>query len=183
MLIVVVGILFISMIGTISHFLYDLTNHNRIMALFVAVNESIWEHIKIALTPTFLWSIVLLFMYGSYPNFWLSQLLSAVTILFLIPLLFFGYKIIAKRSILAIDVTIFYIAIIVSQIIGYYILNLPEAFKLVEYLSIIFFFVIFSIYLLGTIMPPNNKIFVDPITNKKGIEGHSKKFCLAKKKK
>lgn len=45
------SIIIISIVGTISHFLYDISNHNKIVGLFTAVNESIWEHIKIALTP------------------------------------------------------------------------------------------------------------------------------------
>lgn len=42
----------ISVVGTLFHFLYDWSNHNKIVGLFAAVNESTWEHIKIALTPT-----------------------------------------------------------------------------------------------------------------------------------
>ena len=47
-----ISILVISIIGTFAHFLYDWSNHNKIVGLFAAVNESTWEHIKIALTPT-----------------------------------------------------------------------------------------------------------------------------------
>ena len=51
-----ISIIIISLIGTISHFLYDISNHNKFVGLFSAVNESTWEHIKIALTPALLWS-------------------------------------------------------------------------------------------------------------------------------
>ena len=44
-----ISIIVISIIGTLSHFLYDISNHNKILGLFTAVNESTWEHIKIAL--------------------------------------------------------------------------------------------------------------------------------------
>ena len=46
----IISVIIISIVGTLSHFLYDISNHNRIVGLFSAVNESTWEHIKIALT-------------------------------------------------------------------------------------------------------------------------------------
>ena len=49
----IISIIVISLIGTLSHFLYDISKHNKVVGLFAAVNESTWEHIKIALTPTF----------------------------------------------------------------------------------------------------------------------------------
>lgn len=51
---IIIGIIFISIIGTLLHFMYEFSGHNKIVSLFAAVNESTWEHIKIALTPTFI---------------------------------------------------------------------------------------------------------------------------------
>lgn len=48
-----IGFIVISIVGTLLHFLYEMSGHNKIVAIFAAVNESTWEHIKIALTPTF----------------------------------------------------------------------------------------------------------------------------------
>lgn len=41
-----ISILIISVIGTLLHFLYEISHHNKYVALFAAVNESTWEHIK-----------------------------------------------------------------------------------------------------------------------------------------
>ena len=35
-----VSIIIISLVGTFLHFLYEISNHNKIVALFAAVNES-----------------------------------------------------------------------------------------------------------------------------------------------
>ena len=59
------GFVIISVVGTLAHFLYDFSHHNKIVGLFAAVNESTWEHIKIALTPTFLWSLYDGYLYGA----------------------------------------------------------------------------------------------------------------------
>ena len=37
-----ISTMFISLIGTLSHFTYDISNHNKIIGLFSAVNESTW---------------------------------------------------------------------------------------------------------------------------------------------
>lgn len=67
-----ISILIISVIGTLLHFLYEISHHNKYVALFAAVNESTWEHIKIALTPTLLWSLYDGFVYGIESNYFNS---------------------------------------------------------------------------------------------------------------
>jgi len=42
----------LGLLGSGLHFLFDWTKHNRFVALFSAVNESYWEHIKIAIAGT-----------------------------------------------------------------------------------------------------------------------------------
>lgn len=61
-----ISIIVISVLGTLAHFLYEISHHNKITGLFTAVNESAWEHIKIALTPTILWSLLDGAFFGAY---------------------------------------------------------------------------------------------------------------------
>lgn len=168
-----IGILFVSAIGTLLHFLYDMTNHNKIVGLFAAVNESTWEHIKIALTPTFLWSVVDGIIYGSSPNYFLAKLLSVVTIIILIPVLFYGYKHITKKDNYIINILIFYITIIISQILFKVVINLRPINNISKYLSCIGLFIIFGYYMVLTLIPIKNFIFRDPISKKYGFKGHT----------
>ena len=167
-----ISIIFISIIGTISHFTYDISNKNKIIGLFSAVNESTWEHIKIALTPTFLWSIIDGIKFGNNPNYFIAKFINLITIIVLIPILFYGYKFILKKDIPIIDISIFYITIIVSQYLFYRILNINELSYSYRYLSCIGTFIIFGCYLLLTLLPPKSFLFKDPITNKYGFKGH-----------
>ena len=89
---VIISIVIISIVGTLSHFLYDISNHNKFIGLFSAVNESTWEHIKIALTPTLLWSLVDGIKYGSEPNYFLAKFVSLLVVILLMPILFYGYQ-------------------------------------------------------------------------------------------
>ena len=104
-----ISFLVISIVGTLLHFVYEWSNHNKIVSLFAAVNESTWEHIKIALTPMFLWGLYDGYVYGFSPNYFLAKSISLLAVIIIIPLLFYGYKLITKKSILIIDIMIFYI--------------------------------------------------------------------------
>lgn len=168
----IIGIIFISVVGTVLHFTYEWSNHNKTIALFSAVNESTWEHIKIAITAYFLWMIVDGFIFGKMVNYFPAKLVGLVTIILLIPLLFYGYKIITKRSVLIIDISIFYIAITAAQMLSYLVLNMKDVQHIIIYISIVLLFILFGFYVLATLMPPENFIFKDPITKKYGIKGH-----------
>lgn len=94
---IVIGIIFISLIGTLLHFMYEWSGHNKVVSLFAAVNESTWEHIKIALTPTFIWTLYDGAVYGLNQNYFIAKTASLLVIILLIPLLFYTYQIFTKK--------------------------------------------------------------------------------------
>ena len=49
---------FLFIIGSLFHFAYEFTGKNIIVGFFTPINESIWEHIKLILTPLLLWWIL-----------------------------------------------------------------------------------------------------------------------------
>lgn len=171
-MIYIIGFFFISIIGTLLHFTYDFSNHNKIVGLFSAVNESTWEHIKMVLSPFFIWSLVDGFFYGNDPNYFFSKLIGVLTIIIVIPLIFYGYKVFTKKSILVIDIATFFIAIFLSQYFSYIVLITANTFYIVNYISFVFLLSIFGIYLLSTVYPIKSFIFKDPITKQYGLKGH-----------
>ena len=54
----VAGFIFTSILGTFLHFLFDLTGENLVAGMFSAVNESIWEHMKLIFYPMVLFAII-----------------------------------------------------------------------------------------------------------------------------
>ena len=81
----VIGIILICLVGTLLHFTYELSHHNKYVAIFSAVNESTWEHIKIGMTPTLIWSIYEISVYSFSLSFILAKSLCLLTIILLIP--------------------------------------------------------------------------------------------------
>ena len=52
------GFVFTVVLGTILHFLYDLTNQSVLVAPFSAVNESTFEHMKLMYFPMLIFSLI-----------------------------------------------------------------------------------------------------------------------------
>ena len=168
-----ISIITISILGTLAHFIYESAHHNKTIGLFAAVNESTWEHIKIALTATFIWSLLDGAFFGINDNYFLAKITSLLIITFAIPLVFYSYRHFAKHSILVIDISIFYLAIILSQLAFYAILDLPPQGFAVAYLSTLVTFVFFGAYMTLTLKPLKQVLFKDPLTGKYGFPAHT----------
>ncbi len=177
------GILFISLLGTLLHFTYDWSKKEKIIGLFSAVNESTWEHIKIALTPTFVWIVIELLFMGHKPNFIFANFISLLSLIIFIPLVFYGYKLFTKKAILVVDIMTFYIAIIVSRLLNYIIINGRMVNFFATYIGLIGIVIIFIFYLTFTVMPPKCFVFEDPVTKKYGIKKQNRKDLKTNKKK
>ena len=161
-------------VGSVLHFAYDWSGHNRVLAVFSAVNESYWEHIKIAAWPTMALYVVLFALGGyQYPAF-----IPAATIaLYSIPMtmigVVFAYKAVAGRNVLWLDISVFGVTIALAQAIFVSLLQGLEAGLLVVVVSVFYLVGIVAAYLLFTLRPPDEPdVFIDPITNRYGLEGH-----------
>lgn len=168
-----VSIIIISLVGTFLHFLYEISNHNKIVALFAAVNESTWEHIKIALSPMIFWSLYDGYIFGMNSNYFIAKSLSLLTVIIVIPLIFYTYTRFTKKPFLPIDILTFYIAITWGQIVFYRFINLEQFPFVYQYLGAILLFMIFGSYMTLTLQPLKTFIFKDPISKKYGTKGHT----------
>jgi hypothetical protein len=165
-----IDIIVISIIGTIFHFLYEFSGRNLLVAIFSAVNESVWEHIKIAVIPTYIVAIVKMWIMEERKcNLWTSLFFKVLTLILLIPTLFYGYQLIFKSENLVLDIIIFYISIIISEVIEYIVQNkfsisakVEDVFKYINILNI-------CLFVLFTFKPPRLEIFRDKLENKFGI--------------
>lgn len=54
----VIGLFFVLIWGNLFHFVYDWSGQNNLVAAIAAVNESVWEHVKLLTLPWVLWSVV-----------------------------------------------------------------------------------------------------------------------------
>ena len=176
-----ISIVVIFLTGCLAHFFYDLLNAPKALGIFTAINESTWEHIKIAITPTLLWGLIDGYFYGENPNYFTAKLASLLILTFFIPLVFYSYTRISQKPVLPIDIITFLVAIILAQFAFYSIINLEAFPHLVIYLSALGVFCFFGSYMTLTLLPPKSPIFKDPITGKYGFRAHRNFFKNLKK--
>lgn len=94
-------------LGTLFHFVYGFANENRIVGYFFPINESTWEHMKLVYLPTLL--CMGIFVRKADDKWMLGNLIGT----WLIPVMFYTYKGILGYGVMALDILIYYIAMIV----------------------------------------------------------------------
>ena len=164
----------LGLLGSVLHFVFDWTQHNRIAAVFGAVNESYWEHIKIAIWPVSLLQLALF----SGGGFQFASFIPAATIaLYSIPItmtgLVFSYKALAKRNILWLDISVFFVTIALAQLIFVGMLQQLLATSFTVLLASGFLVGLIFAFFLFTFRPPKEPdFFVDPLNQKYGLSAH-----------
>jgi hypothetical protein len=161
----------LGIVGSLLHFSYEWSGRNPIVAIFSAVNESYWEHIKIAFWPVLILQLVLFIAGG----FRIRSYFSAMAVsLYLIPItmisVVFIYKNFTGENLLALDIVAFFLTITIAQYVSTQILKNLEPSTLLIILSLIFVALIISAFALFSHFPPAEPdIFIDPTTGRYGI--------------
>ena len=102
-----VGMVLIIILGSMLHFTFEWSGNQPVIGVFSAVNESVWEHLKIAFWPTLFYAI---FEYNHLNkktnNFFFAKTIGIYAIMIIIPVIFYSYTIIAEEN-LIIDILSF----------------------------------------------------------------------------
>jgi hypothetical protein len=107
------------LLGSLFHFIYDWSNESPGVAWLGAINESIWEHMKLLYWPFIIMTIILFFLVLE-GEVLLSRSIGLVTGLATIPVLFYLYTLgNIDNSILAVDILIFVISIALAELVSW----------------------------------------------------------------
>lgn len=159
----VIGIIFVVFAGCIFHFAYDWTGKNGIVGLFVPVNESVWEHMKLLFFPMLFYFPVFVMISKKDRSCVVSSYCTGIlTGTSLIPILFYVYTNILKRDILVLDISIFVLCTVAAFGTVYF---LNRSCRLKDYSALLCGLVIVSLlcFLVFTCYPPDHIIFSDPL--------------------
>ena len=166
----ILGFVFISFVGAILHFAYDFFNQNKIIAFFVSVNESTWEHLKLALFPTFVWALVGLQF--SFNNYAFAVFVAIFIITTLIPIIFYTYFHFTKKSILFVNILSFFVAVASGLFVAFYIMMQNQLSPIFNIIGIVGISLYALCFMLFTFLPPRNFLFLDPITKEYGTKAN-----------
>lgn len=167
----IVGFIFVSVLGTLSHFFYEWSGENKLIGLFFPVNESVWEHLKLAIFPTFVFFVLgLVFLKRiNFKVYFVWFFVVIITPMILIPLFFYSYTSMLGYSIVVVDILIFFVSVFTAFLLGCIVLNLKEVKKGFFILSIVGIAMILIFYLTFTYFPPKISLFKDSTTNNYGV--------------
>ncbi len=160
----ILSTIFTIILGSLLHFTYKWSGENDFVALFSAVNESTWEHLKLLFVPMFLFTLWEYTKLGTqYSNYVISKALGILAGLITIPILFYGYTKILGTHYLLLDIVIFLLGVIVSHFISYFLMsNGSLSGKYYQLLGGILLILLAMSFLWFTFYPPNLTIFEIP---------------------
>ncbi len=166
----IVGVPIIYLIATFLHFIYDLTGGSTLSILFGAVNESVWEHIKIFAVGFTVWTIVeFLFTKPAFKKFITTKVFTLYFLSLLIPLFFYTYYIFTKEPVIWLDLLSSFVFVALTQYVSYRLITndnrISDYFPLALMLLMLYYLMFFSF----TVFPPKLELFRDYETGMFGI--------------
>lgn len=167
----VAGFLFTSIFGTFLHFLFDLSGQSIAAALFSAVNESIWEHMKLLYYPMFLFALIESCFWGKkYKHFWCVKLVGILLGLVLIPVIYYTYTGILGTSADWFNIAIFFISAGATFWVENLLFQREYPCRLHPRMASLMICLISAVFTVLTFLPPHIPFFQDPITGTYGFQ-------------
>ena len=158
------GFTFTAVLGTLLHFLYDLTKVPAFTA-FSAVNESTWEHMKILFFPMLVFAFIQSAFTGkSYPDFWWIKLAGIALALALVPTLFYTYNGAFGKSPDWFNVLVFFLAAGAGYLLEYLLFKRENQTGKLQFLALLILGAIAFLFVFFTYFPPYVPLFQDPVT-------------------
>ncbi len=158
------GVILISGLGIFLHYAYELSDQNQYVALFAPINETIWEHLKMAFYGMIGFALFEYIFIGSeHKNFIFAKTFSSLLACFLVVVLYYGYTNFLDPA-LYLDIIIFVVAILIAQIFSYAILRSKLFIKGLNYWGLIILVAASLIFASYTYEPPhNNQVFTETL--------------------
>ncbi len=157
------GILVLSLVGSSFHFIYQLSGNNLLVGIIAPINESVWEHNKMALWP-------MLFWWGGYflvrrkkdaidPAVWFTALLGAIVFAMLFMTVFFyTYSGATGVESLGVDIVDFLLAMAGGQLFGLWLYHRKKRMNL--WLAAGLLAALVAVFTVFTFVQPDLPLFI-----------------------
>ena len=154
--------------GSLLHFVFEWSGGLKVVALFGAVNESTWEHLKLAFWPTFVFSCIEYFVISkNVKNFCFATFIKLSSMPIIIVVMFYAWLALFPDNFIY-DISTFIIAVVAGYMLSYKIMNISRNFSNnILYSALIV--ILLAIFSLFTYYPPKSFLTKDPIGGGYGI--------------
>ncbi len=155
------GFLFVGLVGAALHFTFEMSDFSsNVAAYFSSVNESTWEHLKMVFFPGLLFALIEYTYVRDQAN---NYIVAKVASLFIMPLVitlgWYLYAPAVGRSIFRVDLALFYLAVLIGQVVSYKLLTRPPLEKRFTQYAVGAFVLMFAAFSTFTFYPPRIFLF------------------------
>lgn len=166
----IIVVLVCLVLGTLLHFTYEWSGEDKIVAIYSAVNESTWEHLKLVFYPMTIMAIIGTFVIKKQKNnYWAGQAIGILTAMTFITVFFYTYTGIIGKNFAILDIASFIVAILLGEYVTYKIITSEKKYDM-EKISIVLIIALFLSFLVYTYNPPKIQYFKDPINASYGVK-------------
>ena len=120
---VIASTLVVVTIGSLLHFAWAWSGRSAVVAIFAAVNESVWEHLKMAFWPALGLSPIQRWIYGALPGWSVATAVRSLAPSILIVAIFYAYTAITGTHYLVADVATFIVAVLIGELLGHRVMR------------------------------------------------------------
>jgi len=157
-------ILWISFAGAMLHFAFELSDYWKPMALIAAVNESVWEHLKMYFWPGLAFALVQYTYARDYANnYWLGKVAALAITPLIIVICYYAYMSYANsadiKPSLALMLGLMFAGIIVGQMTSYLLLSAPPLGGQLNRLAPTAYAIVIGSFSAFTFFPPKVPLF------------------------
>ena len=159
-----IGFFTVSLMGVVGHFLYELSGNDRFVGLFMPVNESVWEHLKLLFFPFMLYAFAETAVYGrKIKGFLFSRITGVIIGLVFIPTAYFIYTAVIGKNFAPLDILLYFIGVFIAFNTSYKRILQGHDKNIWRTVSAIILFLGISALFIGlTFSPPNTALFISP---------------------
>ncbi len=162
----IVGAVFTLIFGTLLHFTWEWSGRSDLAAVFSAVNESTWEHLKLLFFPFTVFSLVEYVLYGRRLRCFFTVKLRAVLLgMAAIVTAFYTYTGVLGDNYLPLDVGTFILGVAAAYLYSYrHLETMPGSCSpLREKLAFAAILILAAAFGVFTFYPPRLGLFVSPV--------------------
>jgi len=165
------GFVFTAVAGTLLHFFFDWSGGNVAVALFSAVNESIWEHLKLLFYPMLLFAAVEYFNWGrEVDSFFCIKLIGNLLGFALIVAVYYTYTGALGVKADWFNVTLFFLAAAVVYWAETKLFQRGFVCPVDEKWAFLLIVLIAALFTIATFLPLQIPLFEDPMTGTYGFQ-------------
>ncbi len=156
--------LFVSIAGTLLHFVYAWSGNQKLAGYVSAVNESTWEHLKLLFFPVFLFTVIqAVAFHGEWECLWKVKAKAVLLGMGFIVVFFYTYTGVIGKNIEWLNIASFFAA---ALLVSLYTIRQFQKTKDCQCRKMIWIAVwlfVFALFVRFTYAPPDLGIFKDPL--------------------